>query len=106
MVVQQPNANPNDYLNPGPYVKEAEAYVAAAWDEDAINSPQNLIPLFFMVGNNSMIEAGGQRYTNPPLKSFTEYTIFVRYDIRNDMDPSNVSCTSCMLGIGYIFDMS
>lgn len=78
----------SSYLDNSPYSSPSAYYVAAAWDEIAINSSQ--VPATFTVGieNRTVATPPDERlpvtYQNVKLRSNSPYTIFVRYDIFNE----------------------
>ena len=79
------------------YFDGAVEYITAAWDEeDVYATPTSRVPEVIVVGRGDQYEAdvssrGTITYTNVPLRSNTQYTIFTRYDIRNDVNPGQVS---------------
>ena len=80
----------SQYNDAGAFVNNAnpplQYYITAAWDSDSLNR----IPNLFTVGEGDSFTATppGERdvvdYENVPLRSNTEYSIFVRYDIENE----------------------
>ncbi len=61
-------------------------YITAAWGEEEVYTGS--VPASIVVGNGESytVSTDGQDvvYTNVPLSSNTEHTLFTRYDIRND----------------------
>ncbi len=57
---------------------EQTYYITAAWDDP------DRVPVSYIVGNESITEAGGVQYLNARLSASTEYAIFVRVEIASD----------------------
>ena len=88
------------------YSSGALEYITAAWDEEDVYATPTRVPAMIVVGNGQEYEAdvigrGMVTYINVPLKSNTKYTIITRYDINNDIDPTQVS-NACVFTKGHL----
>ena len=95
VIVVEGNADTDteEYDDTGRHTDGALAYITAAWDEDIVYGTG--VPGVVTVGDQvvytAVVDGMATEYFNAPLKSDTQYTIFVRYDIENDADPNVVS---------------
>ena len=84
-----------DFQDNTVYTEGAEVYVTAAWDEEDIYNDRG-VPESIVVGRGNSyladIESRGEvEFMNVPLKPNREYVIYTRYDIRNEINPTEVS---------------
>ena len=95
MVLGQADSDPSIYNTAGPYSDGDSSYITAAWDEDSVYG--GLVPSLVVVGDGVVYTAtvGGTRvmYNNIALSSNTQYTLFTRYDIANELNIDNVRLT-------------
>ena len=81
----------SNYNDAQSYSDEASSYITAAWDEEDVYAGR--VPSRITVGDGTtyMVDVLGVQIYNAPLKSNTEYSIFTRYDIANELNPGEVS---------------
>ena len=95
----------SNYNDARPYSNEASSYITAAWDEEDVYAHR--VPSKITVGDGTtyMVDVFEVQIYNAPLKSNTEYSIFTRYDIANELNPGEVSLikSSDTLLNSYIF---
>ena len=82
----------SNYNDAQSYSDEDSSYITAAWDEEDVYTGR--VPRRITVGDGTtyMVDVFGEQIIyNAPLKSNTEYSIFTRYDIANELNPREVS---------------
>ena len=84
VVVGLANADTTVYDNARPFSSNIPYYIAAGWGEQEVYAGR--VPSRLRVGDGSTYRVGSIEYKNVPLDSNTQYSIFTRYDIRNDIE--------------------
>ena len=83
----QGNTKQHDYDNASAYdpTTFTQYYITAAWANENVTR----VPQRYVIGNESVTYANGVRYLNARLESGSEYSFFVRIDLKSD----TVSCS-------------
>ena len=92
VVLGQADSDLSVYNTAGPYSDGDSSYITAAWDEDSVSG--GLVPGLIVVGDGVVYIAtvGGTEvmFRNVALRSNTQYSLFTRYDIANELDADSV----------------
>ena len=89
--------------NAPPFTTGTGCYITAAWDEEDIYTGR--VPERLVVGDGQSFQVaneGGTSYINAPLAPDTAYSVFTRYDIRNEANPTQVSGFEAVVKVKFL----
>ena len=93
VVLGQAGSDLSVYNTAGPYSDGDTSYITAVWDRSDVYAGR--VPNEVIVGDDAIYTARSEgtnvNYINVRLKSKTQYSFFIRYDIENELNANNVS---------------
>ena len=96
MIQGEANRKQSDYDDAKPYTSGAPYYVTAAWSRENLTR----VPENFIIGDETVTYADGEMYLNARLSSGSDYTFFVRIDLKSDLNVRQ--SPSCMFYTIYM----
>ena len=96
----QVGSNLSVYNTAGPYSDGDTSYITAAWDRDDVYAKR--VPQKMLVGDDEVyvvsVRGTDREYRNVRLRSNTQYSFFIRYDIEKESNKNDVSLHAIATG--------